>query len=440
MDPETQEPVNGVVIPLSYVRILREMRAHLWVIAAGTIVAALAGLVTAFLLPETYEASSTLALFPTPFKQAGGEASALIPRVLAVSDYEILLNSDGVLKQVAEKIKALGTWSPEDIESIEEISQMRKCMDTYVEITEKTVQGVVRSPVILLKSRSDTPEKARDLAQAWAEVGEELANKLNKKGKSGLKEFITGRFDSSKQGLEGIRRQIRDVEIEYNDELEHARLAKKHERLISYEEKLVDLRMQIATTKEEIADLQKNFATEPELKTLWKSPPMTAVFLEKTPADGKDQSPEAGKKAGYQEEVLNDTYIYLEQKLLLKNSELKGMEEHERQLAGQMESLAKELQELRAEIANRVFERKQLDLQEVPLKKSYDLLAEKLEQAKIAESEEASMPDIKQITEAVLPDRKIKPVRSLILGLALAAGFCLSTSAVILRSVLKGVF
>lgn len=439
MDEERKDQA-GVVIPLSYVKIVRDVWSRRWLIAAGTIVCVLAGVAVAFLLPETYESSSVLVLMPTPFKQAGGEASALIPRVLAVSDYEILLSSDGVLKQVAEKIKTMGTWSEKDLLAVEEISNLRKQMNPEVEITEKTVQGVVRSPVVVLKARANTPEHARDLAQVWAEVSEAVANALYQKGKSGLKDFVTGRFDTAKLGLEDIRGKIRDLEIEYNDELEHARLAKKHERLISYEEKLIDLNMQIVATKAEIADLQENFAKEPELKTLWKSPPMTAVFLEKNLEGGKTPTADKEAKAGFQEEVLNDTYLYLQQKLLLKESELMGMEEHARQLQSQMESLGKELQELRAEIARRVFERKQLDLQEGPLKKSYDLLAEKLEQAKIAESEEASMPDIKQITEAVLPDRKIKPMRSLIPLLAMAAGFCLSTGAVILRSVLAGIF
>ncbi|HPO13834.1 MAG TPA: Wzz/FepE/Etk N-terminal domain-containing protein [Candidatus Hydrogenedentes bacterium] len=437
---EERKDQSGIVIPLSYVKIVREVWSRRWLIVAATIVCMLAGTAVAFLLPATYESSSVLVLMPTPFKQAGGEASALIPRVLAVSDYEILLSSDGVLKQVAEKIKTLGTWSQEDLLAVEEISNLRNQMNTEVEITEKTVQGVVRSPVVVLKARANTPEHARDLAQVWAAVSEEVANKLYQKGKSGLKDFVTGRFDTAKLGLEDIRGKIRDLEIEYNDELEHERLTKKHERLISYEEKLIDLNMQIASTKAEIADLQENFSKEPERKTLWKSPPMTAVFLDKNREGGKASSSDSEKKSGFQEEVLNDTYIYLQQKLLLKESELMSMEEHARQLQNQMESLGKELQELRADIAQRMFERKQLDLQEGPLKKSYDLLAEKLEQAKIAESEEASMPDIKQITEAVLPDRKIKPMRSLIPGLALAVGFCLSTGAVILRSMLAGIF
>ncbi len=437
---EKAMPRNGAMLmPVHVTRSLLALWAGRYLIVGGTLAAFAAATVVAFLLPKTFESSVPLILLPTPIKQAGDPVSALIPRVLSVTDYEILLTSDGTLKEVADKVRQLGTWPERDLESLDETSQLRRRMYVRVEITEKTAYGVVRSPVMLLKAQARTPEQARDLAQAWAQVAEDLANRLYQKGKTGLKDFVQTRFSDTRQDLLSVRAQIRDLEIEWNDELEHERMAKTHSRLLDYEEKAIDLAMKIEATTTELEELRSRLAEEPEKKVLWKSPPMTAVFLqEQVGADKMDLTPEETKQPGYRDEVLNETYIYLKHKVTLMESELAGMEKHLRMLLDSMEALEQELQELREETAHRSFERKQLDQEESPLKHSYDLLASKLEQAKVAETEEAEMADIKIVSDAVAPDRKISPQRSLIMAMGVMLGFLLSACCVWTRALLMG--
>lgn len=430
---------DAMLLPVPVTRSLPVFWAGRYLIVGGTLTAFAVATVVAFLLPKTFESSVPLILMPTPIKQAGDAVSALIPRVLSVTDYEILLTSDGTLKEVADKVRQLGTWPERDLEALEEISRLRRRMRVQVEITEKTAYGVARSPVMLLKARAHTPEQACDLAQAWGEVAEELANRLYQKGKTGLKDFVQTRFADTRQDLLSVRAQIRDLEIEWNDELEHERMAKTHSRLLNYEEKAIDLAMKIEATKTELEELRARLAKEPEKKVLWKSPPMTAVFLqEQVSANKTELTPQETKQPGYQDEVLNETYIYLKHKVTLMESELAGMEKHLKIMLDSKEALEQELQQLRAETAHRSFERKQLDQEESPLKHSYDLLASKLEQAKIAETEEAEMADIKIVADAVAPDRKIRPIRSLIMAMGAIMGLLLSASYVWARALLMG--
>ncbi len=308
-----------------------------------------------------------------------------------------------------------------------------------IEITEKTAYGVSHSPVILLKAQAGTPEQARDLAQAWAEVSEEMAEDLYRKGKTGLRDFIGERYGSARDELTEVNAMVRDIEIEWNDELEKARMQNKHARLLAYEEKLTDLRMQIAASKAELAKIEQNFSSEPEKKVLWKSPPTTALFLRDseaglTPPSGAGG--ESGEQEGYRDEVLNPTYTYLKEKMYLKDTELQSMLEHEAQLVAQMSGLEEELQALREEAANRNFERKQVMLQETALAHSHELLAQKLEQAKIAESEQENLNDIKIVANAVLPDKKMWPPRTLIVLAASIVGVLCATVAVFLRAAL----
>jgi len=126
----------------------------------------------------------------------------------------------------------------------------------------------------------------------------------------------------------------------------------------------------------------------------------------------------------------------LRDKLISKRAELAGMREYETQLSQAIAGLVSDVQSMRENIANRSFERQMLDIQGAPLKAAYDLLAEKLEQAKIAEAEQDNLTDIKIVADAVAPDRKIAPRRSIITVAAMALALVLSASVSVARPAL----
>lgn len=80
----------------------------------------------------------------------------------------------------------------------------------------------------------------------------------------------------------------------------------------------------------------------------------------------------------------------------------------------------------RADVAMKSFERSMLSHKVTPVEESYNLVAARLEQAKIAESHQDNMPDIKLVADAVLPDKKLKPMRSLIVLTAMMMSFAAS--------------
>jgi uncharacterized protein involved in exopolysaccharide biosynthesis len=436
MDAQNTD-MSGAGFKIDYQDMIRALWQNRWVIVGGTVACAMVAAFVSLILPKTFESSTALILMPATIKQPNDDVSALIPRVLSVPDYEILLRSDGVLRQTAEKVQASASdaWQPEDLEALNEISELRKRMITRVEITEKTAYGIKYSPVIVLKARARTALQARDLAQTWAAVGEELAANLYQKGKTGLKVFIQEHFDTTREDLTMAQAAMRDLEAVWNEALEKERLAKMQVWLLSFEEKYIELQSKMATTREEIVDLSQKLAKEPERKVLWKSPPMTAVFLKEQLSDTPLALPgnDAAQPPGFQEEILNPIYTELQQRLQLRETELRGMEEWARQLLESINELKSDTEALREKNAVKSFERKQLELQVDPLIKSYDLLATKVEQAKIAESEQAELADIKIASDAVVPDRKISPMRSLIVLFATCAGFALSLGGVMMK-------
>lgn len=416
---------------------LQKLLPDLWrgrkLILISMVAAAVTAVIGSLIIPNTYESEVGLLLMPPPFKDQKDELTSLIPKTLGVPDYEIMLHSDGILLQAVTQVRdeAKGEkkdiWTEDALEELSKLTDLRSRMYVTTEVSEKNVTATKYSPVIRLTARARTPEQAQHLAQAWAQVSTNLAMKLYTKGKTGLSEFMRKSFEDTKTMLFDVNKQIRDSEIEWNDELEHARLAKKHERYLQYEEKRTDAEVKLAALMKEIELLQSSFdALQPTLE-LWKSPPMDAVFLGKemgkktTP--GTTTSEEGEKRYGYKEEVINSTYFGLEAKLVEKKSELESLKEFEQQMTAAMSQLEGELQDVRRECAVRDYERKALDIQLAPLKSAYDILSLKVQQAKIAESEQDNLADIKIMADAVAPDKKYWPPRTLIvLGATLLAG------------------
>jgi len=418
-------PGNDNVDLFDPIRYLRSLIQHWKLIAAGTLVAALAGVALALTIAPRFESQATIVLSPPPFKQAEA-LNLLMPSTLSVPDYEVLLASEGVMMRAAERALEIGDWSEEDAERLLEISRLKKQLRLEVTVSEKTATSVQYSPVIELYAEASTAENAQALAQAWAEVCEEVSREVYEQGRTGLKEFIGDRFADTTVELETAGTAIRDLEIEWNDELAHAKMAKVHSRLLDYQEKLIDTEVKIATVQEELAHAQGFLEEAPERITLWKSPPMEAAFL-------NEELAESAEEKGFREEQLNPVHLEMKNKVQLKEIELANLEEHSRQMEAAIGDLETELQLLREETATRAFERKMLNMAETPHLRSYDTLSTMLEQAKIVEAETVNLADLKIISQPVVPDRKSWPPRTLLVLVAGGAGFFLSSVGILGR-------
>lgn len=416
---------HRLLSPAGYVQAVFD---NIWLIVAGAVIAGLAGAGAALLLPAQFSSSATLLVSPPPFKHADA-MSMLMPVPLGVPDYSILLMSDGILQRAAEKVRAQGGWSDKEMEAINRISFLRKAMKLEAEVSQKTVSNTTYSPVIVLTSTADSPEHARQLVTAWAEVCEEVSREAYEKSKHGVLNFMENRFEDTHKQLETVAGEIRDMEINWNDELAKAQLAKLHTRFLDYQEKIQDRKVQIETTKKEIEELEASLASEPEFITLQKSPPMTAVYMK-----GSKET-----AAGYTEQEINDVYVTLKQKLAEKKSELGSLEEFVHQMESQIGQVADDVRMQREELASKSYDRKMLNLAETPQMRSYDLLSGMLEQAKFVESDQLLLGDIKMISEAVLPDKKSWPPRTLFVVIAGFCGFCVAVSGVLLRHALRSV-
>ncbi len=443
MDKDQKESIEGKIGPLSILELLNALWAGRKTVIGGTLACAIVAVIISLILPETYESSATILLVPPPFREAQVEDEGLIglfPKMLNVRDYSILLRSDGVLMSVIEKLKEQGTWPEEDLEDLAKPSKLRKKMYIRTTVNTKTAYATEYSPAVVLTARGPTPELAREMAETWAEVAEEKAKEIYKTGKGALGEFMDEQFKKIQSELSRVFELQRDVERAWDAETAKRRILEKTILLSTLESNWAITKVDLEGTREEAEELRASVEGLQEQATivLKKSPPMEALFTAEYLAGSSSSSGIPGEDKtfeGYEEEVLNPTYLYAEKALVDAETKLKGLEERERTLTETIATVEQEREGLREENAKYNYETKHLLREETAYAKSYDLLAAKVEQAKIAEAEsnDENLGDLKIVAHAVVPDKKIAPRRSLIVASAALLALIVSSFSAVLR-------
>ncbi len=164
---------------------------NLWAFPVALVLAALVAAGAYFSQqdrPDLYE-SNALLLLRTPGNFAiqypdqqsltiqntnRSESPEFLPRPLGVEEVAVLLQSDVVLSAVREAyIKKNTDQPPPDLPTI------RGCCSLTTRQELKTPYDVRYSSAITLTTASDTPERARDLAEMWVEAGTRLVHEAN---------------------------------------------------------------------------------------------------------------------------------------------------------------------------------------------------------------------------------------------------------------------
>jgi uncharacterized protein involved in exopolysaccharide biosynthesis len=404
----------------------------------GTAVCMLAAVIVSLIMPETYESRATLLLMPAPFREAKDKENqqiGLFPKVLGVKDYSVLLKSDGVLMKTVELLRTQGRISEKDANRLSRISRLRRSTEVATTVVEKTAYSSVLSPAIMLSVTGRTPELARDLAQAWAEVSVQEATSFYKKGKGAQTEFLTQRLQSAQGELDGVLKELEVSERSSTSTSGELRINDMTTLLTKLEGQKVDTVAQLQSTGKEAEELRAQLAKLDEKTIVFNSPPMEALFLEGVLGkEGEIPKPEEGKAPGYQTEVLNPVYTATANQLVEAEKALKGLQD-------KVASLEKSITELQSQIQEELkkyaaFRREHMFLlgKFDVYKAIYAELGTRLEQAKIAEMEQESLSDIKIAADAVLPDTKSAPNRTAIVFLASVVGLFVSTVAAIYRT------
>jgi uncharacterized protein involved in exopolysaccharide biosynthesis len=288
-------------------RILGFVVEKSYYLIAVFVVATVAAFFIASQTPAKYEAEVILVLAPPPFKLGNDNISGLLPRTLTIQDYELIVKSDPVIKQLRER----ANWTDKEGRP-EKLRYIREDIRANARVIRQTATDVQFSPVLILVARGPTGEIAAQRANAWASVAIEASRTYGRFGAGGTLEVLkTEYLDTAQEYETSIDRsasrsdqlraaidaanerlrkevarfsQIRDRELSTLAEtLQTDLLAKRleaiREQLATRLELLADAELEAETLEREVAILEAELQTLPERLTLNKGLTDTAIAL-----------------------------------------------------------------------------------------------------------------------------------------------------------------
>ena len=367
----------------------------------GAIVCAVAAAMFASLRPNRFETRATLVLQPPPFKEAGKQAgkegdsdvTALIPKTMQVSDYAVLLNSDGVLNRL---VAAMSIYSSRADEF--SVEKLRGALSVATNVTGRSSAGTTQySTVIELVAVARSAELAAQLANAWATVAEETVAEATGKTKQVSTVFLEDEHSVAQKDLlqaEGSSQKSQDrhdqlitetanetqklvaeqqdqsarqldeltdkwdtkiSELEANLALDRKRteLSAKLAGISKLEAELATVKTQMADMSTRLSSLQGEIQQHPELRVLSKAITDDALWMQLTKSDADKGSglPAALHDKELRSEEVNPVYDELLKQMADVRISVDSLPKREKQLLDAVQSIRDEYDTLLADRA-----------------------------------------------------------------------------------------
>lgn len=397
-------------------------------VVAGMMICAIVGTVYALRMPRTYESTTMLLVYPPLFKEAEGSTRArtdaeaklaldeMMPQTFPVDTYKVIAKSKEIVKAIIDELGLTGV-------TVEGLSG-----GLEVELVKVGTRGTSYSQIILFHARAGNPQRAKQVADKWANVFKARVDKLAQNGIRDTTKLIGDMWDTTKRDLEDAEDKLEEFTKESNVDSMKSRKESKEELLTTLEADLSQTEIDIAAARGELAALRMELEKEDKIERLFKAPPDAAIWLlGKTPAG--DEKTTIGPKDGLLTEEYNPNYTPARDQEILTQSELQGLEGKRDKLVSAMEDLNREIENLQIEIAEKETEFKQLTRNVTTVQGTYELVAAKREKGKIALTSVAS--DIQIAAEAVEPENPVGTRRLFVVAAAALIGAIIGVGYVI---------
>lgn len=356
-----------------------------WKVAAGAAACAVITGILGMLLPAHYQTSITVLVAPPTFKEAIPDATqtnpytprslaTLMPSPLPVETYRVLAQSPDLLDEIIQSL-----------ELPMRISQLRDDISVeLIQLGSRTPQfGTTYSDALVLTVTADTPERAAQIAQRWAELLVARAEKIASENIDKTVALVDTMYDSSRKTLAGAEKDLETFQKQWNlDLLEKEKL--ELEKLVA------ELRVELERTELDIAKNQKlletaraQLAEEPRIDTLFRAPTDDVYWLSKQQSGG--ESP-LGPKDGLRTEVFNPQYEEIKKSEIQAEQTLEAALAARADLTSRIENVTEQIDKIQRDLAEqRIVDtrlKREIEIQE----DAFNLVARSRERAKFAQA------------------------------------------------------
>lgn len=357
-----------------------------------TLVAGLAAAAFSLRLPNTYRARTLLLLAQMGFEQrdavpgmlSSGEASSARRvnflevdqmKALAMPDYKLLLTSEAVVVRLRERLHALYQEAGIDPGELTHEKVLRS-MEVRTKLLMQTADAVEYQQVVEMYLTAMDPKIAAQLANEWAQIAVEESLRMRTLAREGAVEYIQEQLDRVRGKLDTALGGIAQIDRESNPDGLSARLADLEATKTRFLVQLTELTSSMARLEAETA----------------------ALTAQAAQSDGVSAST-------------------LQREAALRSAELAGQRAEHAAANEQTASLDAAIAQLREQVTTAKRARAMFEVEVSALEKQADEFQVTLEATALAVGD--MQPEFKIASEAIAPEEKVGPQRSLMVLVAL---------------------
>ncbi len=381
------QPVDDEIDLRAYLEVLWRGR---WVVAAVTLGAALAALAASqFLVRPVYEAS-VLLLVEAPRPRA--DASQPPPPVEAVSLNPV------AFKQIVESPPFQALLEEKDAASQEAEGEPPSRVSARVIAQTNLLELTVES--------ADAREAATRANQAAGLLLRE-AERVNQERMNRALALLEQQIASARANLDEAIGRLQEftrrgpsVEQLQNEQWSKLNL------IASYQQRLAELRVRIATERTALESLTSDLARQPRTVALKKALSPEGAALSQVL---QNLGATAGPFLNFEDQQLNPVYVTLQEQMAIRQANLAALEAERNELEQAAERLAAEVQALTSDLVKLRAEQQELTWQAELARRNYEQAVTQLEAQRAALASRLGESTLTLVRPAVAPDRPSRP-------------------------------
>ena len=324
---------------------LQALYQRRWLIIGVTVMGLFIGLLmNQFIWIPGFQAEVELVIQAPALGEA--EPSTFLPEIFHARAYIELLESDTIMGMTRQQLIQTNFWPDED--DIPSIDDFADRLSVEAVVLDQTTRPVTYAPFLTLRATGQSEERARMTADTWADVGVAMGRRAFALSSTEALATIDQQLAGTETELESVWQQLQEVEQEEGNTFT------LEEELLSLIDQIDEVQYQITQMRglqagqaERYAQAQEQLQDEPRKIELFSAPSDDVYWLlqdgkENEKPANEDEAAESLRQRGFLNEVVNESYVALQQEAALAR-----MSEAEAKAA--LQALQTRLEELQME-------------------------------------------------------------------------------------------
>lgn len=252
---------------------------------------------------KEYTSETTLVVTTVPFKEGG---DLHVPTAVNPRTYESLADSMDVTGQLLAQLDADKAF-PDGTPGLRDFLNMISATTITVDPTTRPVNY---APLLVLRATADTPKLAQAIAQDWANIMVQTAQRMNVMQISAAKDLVQKQQDTQEAALDQVWVKQSQETAKWNLDMMKMELEKRQGLIVEQESALVTAQVNLSAAEQQLTAAQDKLKSEPQKIDLFRSPSDIAYWIAASQSKGSGSAAELAKK-GMIKEKINPNYTAL---------------------------------------------------------------------------------------------------------------------------------